>query len=59
MGLGKKFQMEGRMQTKLWRPGSKVLLVPRYIEESCEREVWDGRIVESCDVTSSQELREH
>lgn len=45
------------MQAKLWSPESKVLLVPGCIEESCERDVWNGRTVDSCNVRSSGELR--
>lgn len=58
MALGKKFQMEQRMQTKLWRPESKVLLVPGCIEENCKREVWNRRIIDSRNVRSSREHEE-
>lgn len=32
MQLGKEFQMEGRMQTKLWRPEGKVFYILGYIK---------------------------
>lgn len=50
--------MEGRMQTKLWRSEGKVFYIPGYKKREVREKFGSCRIVDSCIVQSSGELRE-